>query len=346
MNTTEQRAVLNIMVHAALADGRKSDDERTAVRDAAESLAGEGGSALAGVYQDVLLKRVTLADAAAALQSIEHRQLAYEMAVCVCDADGVQDAPERAFLAELRRTLGLEGDATAAAAAAQADAIAEAAYIPAPRPAAAGAATAATVATAAAASVATAATAAKAAPAAGAGVRVPSRVPEAELDKSILNYSILNGALELLPQSWASMAIIPLQVRMVYKIGQAHGVELDQGHIKEFIATVGVGLTSQYVEQIGRKLIGGLLGKVAGRAVGGLGRVATGAAFSFATTYALGQLAKRYYAGGRVMSTDLLRSTFQELLASAKNKEQQYLPAIRERSATLTPTEVIDLVRR
>jgi uncharacterized protein (DUF697 family) len=343
MNTDEQRAVLNIMVHAALADGRKSDVERTAVRDAAESLAGEGGAALAGVYQDVLLKRVTVAAAAAALPSIEHRQLAYEMAVCVCDADGVQDAPEQAFLAELRRTLGLEGDATAAAAAAQADAIAEAAYIPAPPPAAAGAATAATVATAAAATV---ATATKAAPAAGSGVRVPSRVPEAELDKSILNYSILNGALELLPQSWASMAIIPLQVRMVYKIGQAHGVELDQGHVKEFIATVGVGLTSQYVEQIGRKLIGGLLGKVAGRAIGGLGRAATGAAFSFATTYALGQLAKRYYAGGRVMSTDLLRSTFQELVASAKSKEQQYLPAIRERSTTLTPTEVIDLVRR
>ncbi len=343
MNTAEQRAVLNIMVHAALADGRKSDVERTAVRDAAESLAGEGGAPLAGVYQDVLLKRVTVAAAAAALPSIEHRQLAYEMAVCVCDADGVQDAPEQAFLAELRRTLGLEGDATAAAAAAQADAIAEAAYIPAPPPAAAGAATAATVATAAAATV---ATATKAAPAAGSGVRVPSRVPEAELDKSILNYSILNGALELLPQSWASMAIIPLQVRMVYKIGQAHGVELDQGHVKEFIATVGVGLTSQYVEQIGRKLIGGLLGKVAGRAIGGLGRAATGAAFSFATTYALGQLAKRYYAGGRVMSTDLLRSTFQELVASAKSKEQQYLPAIRERSTTLTPTEVIDLVRR
>jgi uncharacterized protein (DUF697 family)/tellurite resistance protein len=343
MNTAEQRAVLNIMVHAALADGRKSDVERTAVRDAAESLAGEGGAALAGVYQDVLLKRVTVAAAAAALPSIEHRQLAYEMAVCVCDADGVQDAPEQAFLAELRRTLGLEGDATAAAAAAQADAIAEAAYIPAPPPAAAGAATAATVATAA---TATVATAAKAAPAAGSGGRVPSRVPEAELDKSILNYSILTGALELLPQSWASMAIIPLQVRMVYKIGQAHGVELDQGHVKEFIATVGVGLTSQYVEQIGRKLIGGLLGKVAGRAIGGLGRAATGAAFSFATTYALGQLARRYYAGGRVMSTDLLRSTFQELVASAKSKEQQYLPAIRERSTTLTPTEVIDLVRR
>jgi uncharacterized protein (DUF697 family)/tellurite resistance protein len=322
MNTAEQRAILNIMVQAALADGNKSDAERTAVRDAAESLAGEGGAALAGVYQDVLLKRVTLADAAQALQSTEHRQLAYEMAVCVCDADGVQDAPERAFLAELRRTLGLEGDAVATEAAARADAIAEAAYVPA------------------------AATAAAAVTAAPAAARVASRVPEAELDKSILNYSILNGALELLPQSWASMAIIPLQVRMVYKIGQAHGVNLDQGHIKEFIATVGVGLTSQYVEQIGRKLIGGLLGKVAGRAIGGLGRAATGAAFSFATTYALGQLAKRYYSGGRVMSTDLLRSTFQDLLASAKRQEQQYLPAIRERATTLTPTEVIDLVKR
>ena len=62
---------------------------------------------------------------------------------------------------------------------------------------------------------------------------------EAALDKSILNYSILNGALELLPQSWASMAIIPLQIKMVYGIGKEYGVELDRGHIKEFLATLG-----------------------------------------------------------------------------------------------------------
>jgi len=35
----------------------------------------------------------------------------------------------------------------------------------------------------------------------------------AELDTMILNYAILNGALELLPQNLASMAIIPLQMR-------------------------------------------------------------------------------------------------------------------------------------
>jgi len=113
MNANEQRAVLNIMIHAALADGRKSEDERVAIRDAAESLVTAGGGTLAGVYQDVLLKRVTLESAAAALPALEHRQLAYEMAVCVIDADGVQSEGEQAFLASLRQRLGLEADETA-----------------------------------------------------------------------------------------------------------------------------------------------------------------------------------------------------------------------------------------
>lgn len=317
MDTSTQRAILNIMIHAALVDGQKSESERSAIRDVAESLAGQtGGAALAGVYQDVLLKRVTLQQALAGLRDLEHRQLAYEMAVCVCDADGVQSPAERDFLASLRELLGLAGDDPAIASAAQADTIAAAAVVaPAATP------------------VATPAVAA-------------ASTRDAELDKSILNYSILNGALELLPQSWASMAIIPLQVRMVYKIGKAHGVEMDQGHIKEFIATVGVGLTSQYVEQIGRKLIGGLVGKAAGKMLGGLTSAATGMAFSFATTYALGQVAKRYYAGGRVMSTELLKRTFQEMLGPAKNLQQEYLPAIRQRASTLSASEVVELVRR
>lgn len=331
MNANQQRAVLNIMIHAALADGRKSEDERTAIRDAAESLVTEGGATLAGVYQDVLLKRVTLESAAAALPELEHRQLAYEMAVCVIDADGVQSEGEQAFLASLRQRLGLEGDETAKAAASRADAIAAAAYAP-EAVLGASAATASVAASVPGAATPRAATAL-------------NSTADAALDKRILNYAILNGALELLPQSWASMAIIPLQVRMVYRIGQSYGVNLDQGHIKEFLATLGVGLTSQYVEQIGRKLVGGLLGKAAGGMIGGLGRAATGMAFSFATTYALGHLAKRYYAGGRVMSTALLRSTYQDLLASAKGTQQQYIPAIRERASTLNPTEVMRLVK-
>jgi len=132
---------------------------------------------------------------------------------------------------------------------------------------------------------------------------------------------------------------------MVYGIGKAHGVELDQGHIKEFIAAAGVGLTSQYLEQIGRKLMGGLLGKAAGKTFGKLGSAATGMAFSFATTYALGQLAKRYYAGGRVMNTALLRETYQNLLGPAKQMQAQYLPQIRQRATTLNMGSVMSMVR-
>src|SRR5690606_37184808 len=134
-------------------------------------------------------------------------------------------------------------------------------------------------------------------------------------------------------------------VKMVYEVGQAHGVALDQGHIREFIAAAGVGLGSQYLEQFGRKLIGGLLGKALGRGVGGVGRAATGMAFSFATTYALGQVAKRYYAGGRQMNTAMLKEAFQGLLGPAKQMQTQYLPQIQQKAASLDAGQVLAMVR-
>ena len=132
---------------------------------------------------------------------------------------------------------------------------------------------------------------------------------------------------------------------MVYRIGKAHGVELDQGHIKEFIAAAGVGLTSQYLEQFGRKLLGGLLGKAAGKTFGKVGSAATGMAFSFATTYALGQIAKRYYAGGRVMSTAVLRDAFQNLLEPAKQMQAGYLPQIQQTASGLDAAKIMAMVR-
>ncbi len=320
MTPQEQQAILTIALLAGFADGHKADSEREAIRRMADSLGQEdAGASLPRLYQDVLLKRVSLASAASSLQDAGQRQLAYEMAVCVCDADGRQSEQERAFLAELKTLLQLD-PAAAAAFEREADAIVDAAekVVPVAMP-----------------------VAVAAGPVASASVS-----SGAELDKSILNYALLNGALELLPQSWASMAIIPLQVKMVYAIGKAHGVELDQGHIREFIAAVGVGLTSQYLEQFGRKLLGGLLGKVAGRAIGGAGSAATGMAFSFATTYALGQVAKRYYAGGRVMSTALLQETFQDLLGPARQMQTQYLPQIRQKAATLDAGQIMQMIRQ
>ena len=330
MNLDQQKSILTIALLAAFADGNKDDAEREEIRRIAQSLAGDAGMAdLPRIYQDVLLRRTSVQAAVQALSDPMHRQLAYEMAVCVCDVDGRQTATEREFLNGLKTALQLGAPQTDAFDR-EADAIVDVAEkavplsMPVSAPTAFPGAAAAATATAAAA---------------------PSSALDAELDKSILNYALLNGALELLPQSWASMAIIPMQVKMVYGIGKAHGVDLDQGHIKEFIAAAGVGMTSQYLEQFGRKLLGGLLGKAAGRTIGGLGSAATGMAFSFATTYALGQVAKRYYAGGRVMSTAMLRDTFQNLLGPAKQMQSQYLPQIQQKAATLDAGKIMAMVR-
>ncbi|UJW82696.1 YcjF family protein [Hydrogenophaga sp. SL48] len=322
MDIQAQKAILTIALLAAFADGDKADTEREAIRQLADTLGHDSaGAGLAGLYQDVLLKRVTLADAVGALNDPSHRQLAYEMAVCVCDADGRQSPAETVFLSDLKARLKPDA-AQAAAFEREADAVVEAAEAAAPA----------------------SLPAVVAAPVATPIPKAPS-MQDPELDALILSAAKLNGALELLPQSWASMAIIPLQVRMVYNIGKAHGIELDQGHIKEFIAAVGVGLTSQYVEQFGRKLLGGLLGKVAGRTIGGIGSAATGVALSFATTYALGHVAKRYYAEGRVMSTALLQESFQKLLAPAKQMQAQYLPQMQDLSRTLDMGKVLSMVR-
>ncbi|MGD9943943.1 MAG: YcjF family protein [Burkholderiaceae bacterium] len=324
-----EHALLVICLYAAFADGRKDDREREQIRRFSESL-GTQLPELPRLYQDVLLKRVSLAQAAAALGELGQRQLAYEMAVCTCDVDGSQSEAERRFLAELKQLLQLAGDEYSERVERQADELARVEPLPpavrtGPAPAERG--PSATL------------------PSATPPNLAPPSPNAAELDKTILNASILNGALELLPQSWASMAIIPLQIRLVYRVGRAHGYELDQGHIKEFLATVGVGLTSQYLEQFGRKLLGGLLGKMAGRGAGGLGRVATGAAFSFATTYALGQIANRYYAGGRQMNSQTLQRTFEELLGPAKQLQQQYLPQIEQRATGLDAAQVMALVK-
>ena len=345
MTLDQQHATLTIALLAAFADGHKDDTERDEIRRIAQSLASDAGIAdLPRIYQDVLLKRTSVQSAAAGLTDPMHRQLAYEMAVCVCDVDGRQSPAEREFLASLKTALQLGAPQTAAFEQ-EADALVDVAEkaVPMAVPVvAAGAGTAA-----AAAYMSNTNPSVNAGAGAVSGPSTPA-IPAAsseELDKSILNYALLNGALELLPQSWASMAIIPMQVKMVYGIGKAHGVELDQGHIKEFIAAAGVGLTSQYLEQFGRKLLGGLLGKVAGRTIGGLGGAATGMAFSFATTYALGQVAKRYYVGGRVMSTAMLRDTFQNLLGPAKQMQSQYLPQIQQKAATLDAGKIMAMVR-
>ncbi len=323
MTPSETRAVLSLSLLAAFVDGDKHERERAEIKRIADGLGAADGVHLPTLYQDVLMKRVTLPDVASALTSVDARHLGYEMAVCVCDADGVHSQAEQRFLTELKSALKLAPD--------EADRFTEKADAMAAAPMAAGAATAfgTTLPT----------------PATPAPAGSPSAVDDAALDQTILNAAILNGALELLPETLSTMAIIPLQMKLVYGIGKSHGYELDSGHVKDFLATVGVGLTSQYLEQAGRKLLGGLLGRVGGGLMGGLGRQAVSSGMSFASTYALGHVAKRYYAGGRTLSTQMLKDTYTSVTQQAQGLHGRYLPAMQEKARTLDAGKVLALVR-
>jgi len=308
---TDTQAIVTLSLLAAFVDGDKHEREREEIKRIAQGLSQADGVHLPSLYQDVLMKRVTLASVAGQFSSHEAKQLAYEMAVCVCDADGAQSVAEQDFLNKVRSTLGLDAG-QAAQFSRDAEALAAA---PLASPAAV--------------------------------VAPPAAVApaDAELDAMILKAAITNGALELLPETLSTMAIIPLQMRLVFNIGKAHGFELDRGHIKDFLATVGVGLTSQYLEQAGRKLLGGLLGKVGGGLLRGVGNQAVSSGMSFASTYALGHVAKRYYAGGRTLSTQMLKDTYASVTQQAQGLQGRYLPAMQEQARTLDAGKVMAMVR-
>ena len=328
MNTEEVRATLTICLMAAYADGDKHDREREQIRQVAQGLAQDEQINLPGLYHEVLMRRVQLDDVLPKLGSNESRRLAYEMAVCVCEADGQTSAQERAFLTRLREALG-QAPATFAA---DADALAAA-----PLDAAA-AALPAVVDAGQAAPHPAAADALPATPAPGR----PGTLSAAEMDRKIVNASILNGAIELLPENLSTLAIIPLQMRLVYQIGQSYGYELDRGHVMDLLATLGVGLTSQYLEQAGRKLLGALLGK---GVLGGLGRQAVSSGMSFASTYALGHVADKYYAGGRSLNAQTLRDAYQHMMADGRQLQAQYLPQMQEVASGLNTAKIMQMVR-
>ncbi len=305
----QARSVLAVCLMAAFADGHQDAREREHVRKVAESLSRESAVDFLTLYQDVLFGRLVLETAVAGLETPALRQFAFEMAVGVCEADGAHSAPERAFLERLGALLGLERAAS--------EALVHDAEVLAQAPLAD----------------------------AGAPPSPGPAVDRAHLDGTILNASVLNGALELLPQSMASMAIIPLQLRLVYRIGKAHGYELDRGHVTDFLATVGVGMTGQYVEQLGRKLVGGLLGKVFGGVGRAIGSQATGSAFSFATTYALGKVADRYYGEGRRLDTATLKEVFAEIFDQAKGLQARYRPEIEQRAKSLDLKQITAQLR-
>ena len=343
--TGEQRhSVLTVCVMAAFADGGKSDAEREQVRAVAASLArdSEITTDLPAIVQNVLLKRVSLSDGVAPLiggsapGTPDLRTLAYEMAVVVCDADGVSTPAERAFLDQLRAALGLE-QAASAATLAEADDLAEptldAPHTTADSPSGLAPAPASSLAL----------VPSDAEPSQSAGA-VPDP-HEADVDAMILKYAVLNGALELMPQNLATLAILPMQTKMVYRIGKRYGHTLDRRSIAELLSTLGMGATSQMLENVARKFIGRFGKTLAGGMGKQLGKTATGAAFSFASTWAIGQLAKRYYRSGRSIALSDLKAQSAELIEQGRTLFDQQRGRVEQESRGLDAQKVWSLVR-
>ena len=253
------------------------------------------------IYQQAFAGTASLSQAIADLASPAAKTAAYEMAVCICRVDGALNSLEEQFLGRLRDGLKLDPRASA-------EFQQNAARLPEAPPLL---------------------------------TSVPGAAVPNGVDEMIRDRAILAGALELLPQRLATMAIVPVQMRMVYQIGKNYGFDLDLAHTKEFFATVGVGLTSQVVEGYLSRMVSHLARPFVGKFIAGLASQATESAVAFATTYALGQVANSYYASGRTLSTAQLRDTFSRMLNDGRSMQSGYTTQIAQRAGSLKISDFV-----
>jgi uncharacterized protein (DUF697 family)/tellurite resistance protein len=169
--------------------------------------------------------------------------------------------------------------------------------------------------------------------------------PAGPVDEFILQQAILTGAIEVLPDRLANIAILPLQLRMVYQIGQRHGQKLDINQVKDLAATFGLGAVTQSLEGAAMKLIGGLAGGLLGGMVGGATRIATGAVITFSATYALGHVAEQYYAQGRRLSAADLKALFVRFQGEAKTIFPRVQEQVQRQASTLNLQSLLQGLR-
>lgn len=302
MSEEEKRRIAASLVSAACADGHLGPAERERIATLVDDLGG------GEMFRAALATPITPEELAPSLKSVESRRNAYQLAVMVCEADGVLTPPEIAYLDRLKTALGLS-EAAARGLRAEAEAWRDPGLPP-------------------------------TAPAPAAGE---------DLDRTILQYAILAGAAELLPQTAASMVVIPLQLKLTYDIGRRHGVAMAQDQVKELLAAFGLGATSQVVESLARRVLGGVARQVGGGILGGLfggvAGAATGALLSFSTTYALGHATRTYYEKGRKLSAGDLKALFARFQEDARTIYPKVEAEIREQAGRLDADSLMARVR-
>jgi tellurite resistance protein/uncharacterized protein (DUF697 family) len=331
MTTIERESIAALCLMAAFVDGVQTDQERERLRQTLEQI----GNVDDSVFQRVVMHRTTMEDEARRINEPASKQLAYDLAVAVAAADGTTSRTERDFLAKLASALGIP-DAVAQEAVRTGDEMAE---IRLDDSASASASSRADFARSVTAGAAGAAGTTALAPSAG------GKTLESQVDDTIMTHAAICAGVELLPQRLAGIAVVPLQTKLVYKIGSMYGYKLDSGHIKEFIAAAGLGVTSQVLESYARRFLGTLAGKYLGKTAKTVIEKASGPVMSFASTYAIGQVAKAYYSGGRKLSMNELQRLFTTKVEEAKGIYARNQGSITETARKLDPRQIITMLR-
>ncbi len=256
------------------------------------------------MFSEVASGDLTLESQVALLTSPEAKQHALETAIAVCHADGTTNEAETEFLYSLRKALSLPSDA--------AQDKQEQAHVMATTPVSA--------------------------PIDGAATVTDGADP---LENLILSHSVIAGAVQLLPQGLANLAVLPVQTKMVYQIAEKYGHKPSRENITDLLAIVGVGIASQVVGGIAR----GLLRSVAGKFMGGMAGTAADAAVSFGTTFALGGVARKYYEQDRKINADDVKKVFAERLEQGKTLYSKYSGQVQEQAKSLNTKDLAAMLR-
>lgn len=140
-----------------------------------------------------------------------------------------------------------------------------------------------------------------------------------EVDQDVLKYSVLSAVLGAFPVPGVAiatdLAIVALQVKLVRDIGQYWGHKVDKEAAKTLLAGLGLGTGARIAVSNLAKLV-----PVWGSAFG--------ATTAFATTWALGKIANRYFEGGQKVNVADLKKELKVMEKEGKDAYAQQKDAI------------------
>lgn len=143
---------------------------------------------------------------------------------------------------------------------------------------------------------------------------------EAEVREDILKYAVLAAALGAIPLPGvavvADLGVVAIQAKMARDIGQYWGHRLDAAGVKSLLGTIA-----------GSVVLRVALNNLA-RLVPGWGSV-YGAATSFASTMAIGEVVHAYYEAGGSMKPEEMRQKFDELVEKKRGEYDAHADAVK-----------------